>query len=297
MTDVLEFVRDDEDIKNTLRPWIELTLVQYEDDPEEIVTEEDAKMDESFEQESQSETERVLTPDEVWEEALNSAVEEWKEIRDEVPAEMEFTVYTYDDQIAQIAAWLEDDSQAMLYVNAEFNGGAYRTQNGSFHLSMDDSEGNTQQTLYLDKSGSYDDQGGSLSWTMMSNDGTEEEDQYMSLDAYYDAVSGEIGVSCIVEDPEEPENNQEMTLNGKVTALEKGSSIAIQFDAVDGHVNGQDGSGTIAYEIRTNAEKVTELEGPRLNVLTATQNDFMTYFMKFAPLIQQIEEQETETES
>lgn len=293
MTDVLVFIRDDEVIRNTMKPWLELSLMQEENALEKTETQEK----ESTDMENGISTEKSLTPEEFWNESLDTAIEEWKEIRDEVPTELEFEVYVYDSQIAQITAYLEEDADGYLYLNAEFNGGAYRTQNGNFYLSVDDAEGNSEGSFYLDKSGEYDDQGGNISWTMMYNDGTEEEDQYMRMDASYDAEIGEIGVAYTVEDAGEPENNQEMTLNGKVTSLEKGRSIALRFDDVDGHVNGQDGSGSIFYEIRTNAEAVKELEGPQLNVLTATQNDFMNYVMKFGPLIQQIEEQETETES
>lgn len=293
MTDVLVFIRDDEVIRNTVKPWLELSLMQEENDLEKTETREK----ESTDMETGTATKKSLTPEEFWDESLDSAIEEWKEVRDEVPTEQEFEVYVYDSQIAQITAYLEADAGGFLYLNAEFNGGAYRTQNGTFYLSLDDSEGNSEGSIYLDKSGEYDDQGGNVSWTMMSNDGTEEEDQYMRMDASYDAVSGEIGVAYTVEDAGEPENNQEMTMNGKVTSLEKGRSIALRFDDVNGHVNGQDGSGSIFYEIRTNAEAVKELEGPQLNVLTATQNDFMNYIMKFGPLIQQIEEQGAKTET
>lgn len=259
VTELVTFVRDDEEIWNAMEPWFEFVMTYS------------AEMD----------SEEMPPSEVVWKTTVDDFMEEWAEMREYMPTEIPVEVALYDGQIAAIQGFWGEESS--LYFDLTFTGGDYLAQNMNMYCEV--TEDDDISSFYMDKYTEVDEEGAYVSYLYMIDE--DETSETMRMDMNYDVESGEFSVYSSVGDDEYAE---EVTMEGCVTALEKGKSIAVELYNVDGQVNEEIGTGTIGLEIQTGLEPITALEGPELNILTATQEDFMNYIMNFMQLVQQIEE-------
>lgn len=274
IADILEFMRDDAEVLETIMPWIEFGLTAEEGAP--VMT--DETLEEDGEPAAEAETKSA---EEFWKESVDEILTDWVEIREAFPTEIPVYIYMYDSQIAEIWGFLGDNHE--VYYSFTLTGGKYRAQNYRLYVAVE--EDDEEECFSLEKYADYDENGGNVGYMMMSNDGTTEDGEIVQIDFYYDAESGEFNICTGVG---EEENEEEVTLDGKVTALEKGKSIALELYNLDGHVNEEAGVATLGYEIRTDIGEVAALEGPELNLFTATQYDYTNYIVKFMELADQI---------
>ena len=156
-------------------------------------------------------------------------------------------------------------------------GGSYLTENawGKAELSQD----GDKITIEFTKTGSYD--GTSLTGDLSLKFAGEGADLGLDLSGLYDSDSGDFVMSAkVVSDDEKMVG---FSTEGIVSELEKGSVICVEFDEIRLDVPEEDSmfiSFSGEYDLRPLSDDVTELEGEKLDVIQATQEDWQDVMME-----------------
>ena len=156
-------------------------------------------------------------------------------------------------------------------------GGSYLTENawGKAELSQD----GDKITIEFTKTGSYD--GTSLTGDLSLKFAGEGADLGLDLSGLYDSDSGDFVMSAkVVSDDGKMVG---FSTEGIVSELEKGSVICVEFDEIRLDVPEEDSmfiSFSGEYDLRPLSDDVTELEGEKLDVIQATQEDWQDVMME-----------------
>ena len=156
-------------------------------------------------------------------------------------------------------------------------GGSYLTENawGKAELSQD----GDKITIEFTKTGSYD--GTSLTGDLSLKFAGEGADLGLDLSGLYDSDSGDFVMSAkVVSDDEKMVG---FSTEGIVSELEKGSVICVEFDEIRLDVPEEDSmfiSFSGEYDLRPLSDDVTELEGEKLDVIQAIQEDWQDVMME-----------------
>lgn len=253
ITEMIQFVRDDEELWTVVEPWIYFGITA--DETEEI----------------------SLSPEELWQGTIDEFLTEWVEIKEYMPEELSVQVALYEDAIAAIEWRFEEEETGICMILKDL-GGDYPMQ--SMELYCEITDGDDITSFCMDKTVKSDENGVSVSYDydMDENDIS----SMMQTKVDYDAQSGEFTMYSNVD-------GEEVNMTGSIRTEEKGKSLVMEFSGLDGYVDEMTGTGSITMEIQTGLETLDTLEGPELNVLTATEQDYMNYIIKFMSLAQQIE--------
>lgn len=220
------------------------------------------------------------SPDELQQEAYDDAREQADMLITELDKslqDMEMTVYV--DKSGNLAAVdgttaisMEEDKDLQITFSTRLEGGTYPTENMNGTITMGD--GVDDVTIDFTKNGTYDGTKltGALSVNMNLND---EEAFAFNLSGSYDGNDG--AVQAASDAAWEGEKLFTVSVEGVVEQLEKGKSIHLAFDSIEG-VFGSADPVTVTLSgdgyFRPLSEEVTEPEGTRFDVVAATEEEW-----------------------
>ncbi len=171
----------------------------------------------------------------------------------------------------------DEEDEADIQFSLRLEGGSYLTQNAWGKAEI--SGGGDAVTVEFTKSGSYDGKtlSGDLSLTLCGM----EEDLTLDLSGFYDSDGGDFTMSADVVSKKE--KLLELSAEGIVSELEKGSVIHMDFDEIRLDMPGEDAlfiSFDGEYDLRPLSGEVAELEGEKLDVIGATEEDWQDVIME-----------------
>lgn len=171
----------------------------------------------------------------------------------------------------------DEGDKADVEFSLRLEGGSYLTENAWGEVKL--SGGGEHVMAEFTKTGSYDGKAleGDLSFKLRG----EEEEMELGLSGFYDSDSGDFTVSAEVLS--EKEKLLELSAEGIVSELEKGSVIHMDFDEICLDMPGEDAlfiSFDGEYDLRPLSGEVTEPEGEKLDVIEATEEDWQDVAME-----------------